>query len=108
MDTQSIGRFFNQLLGRGDSLPKAQEPNATPLEDYWLEVKNIILARQDWVTGLLPASTAITNHGDYTDAWVRDNVYSILAPWGLAIALRKQGDKNGRAYELEQSVVKLM
>ncbi len=108
MDTQSIGRFFNQLLGRGESLPKTQEPNATPLEDYWLEVKNIILARQDWVTGLLPASTAITNHGDYTDAWVRDNVYSILAPWGLAISLRKQGDTKGRAYELEQSVVKLM
>jgi phosphorylase kinase alpha/beta subunit len=32
------------------------------------------LARQHPVTGLLPASTAITVHGDYTDAWVRDNV----------------------------------
>jgi len=33
---------------------------------------------------LLPASTAITAHGDYTDAWVRQ-VYSILAVWGLGL-----------------------
>ena len=108
MDTLRIGRFFQQLLGRGETPPKAQALRATPLEDYWLEVQNIILVRQDWLTGLLPASTAITHHGNYTDAWVRDNIYSILAPWGLSIALRKQRDTEGRAYELEQRVVKLM
>ena len=52
------------------------------LEYYYQQVKIIILSRQNPITGLLPASTAITAHGDYTDAWVRDNVYSILAVWG--------------------------
>ncbi|MDY6898363.1 MAG: glycoside hydrolase family 15 protein, partial [Cyanobacteriota bacterium] len=56
----------------------------------------------------LPASTAITAHGDYTDAWVRDNVYSILAVWGLALAYRKVDEDKGRTYELEHSVIKLM
>ena len=78
------------------------------LDDYFRQVRGIILNRQDWVTGLLPASTAITAHGNYTDAWVRDNVYSILAAWGLALAYRKGGNRSDRTYELEQSVVKLM
>ncbi len=78
------------------------------LDAYYQQVKDVILSRQDWVTGLLPASTAINTHGDYTDAWVRDNVYSILAAWGLALAYRRNQDDHGRAYELEQSTVKLM
>ncbi|NWF60016.1 MAG: glycosyl hydrolase family 15 [Fischerella sp.] len=78
------------------------------LEYYYQQIKTIILARQNPITGLLPASTAITAHGDYTDAWVRDNVYSILAVWGLALAYRKVDEDKGRAYELEHSVVKLM
>ena len=78
------------------------------LDLYYQEVTAIILARQNPITGLLPASTAITAHGDYTDAWVRDNVYSILAVWGLALAYRKLDANQGRAYELEHSVVKLM
>uniref|UniRef100_A0A8B9QFA8 Phosphorylase b kinase regulatory subunit n=1 Tax=Apteryx owenii TaxID=8824 RepID=A0A8B9QFA8_APTOW len=60
---------------------------------------------QDAVTGLLPASE------DHKDAWVRDNVYSILAVWGLGLAYRKNADRDedkAKAYELEQSVVKLM
>ena len=56
------------------------------LENYYREIKSVILARQSPITGLLPASTAITAHGDYIGAWVRDNIYSILAVWGLAIA----------------------
>ena len=81
----------------------------TLLDAYYQEVKQLILSRQTPIVGLLPASTAITVHGDYTDAWVRDNVYSILAVWGLALAYRKidEGDR-GRAYELEHSVIKLM
>lgn len=83
------------------------------LDSYFQQVQDIILSRQDWVTGLLPASTAVTVHGDYTDAWVRDNVYSILSAWGLALAYRRVEDgrvekNSGRAYLLEQSVVKLM
>lgn len=78
------------------------------LDYYYHQVKKIILTRQNPITGLLPASTAITAHGDYTDAWVRDNVYSILAVWGLALAYRKIDDDKGRTFELEHSVVKLM
>jgi len=72
------------------------------------EVERIILARQHPVTGLLPASTAVSAHGDYTDAWVRDNVYSILAVWGMGLAYRRADLDPARAYLLEQSVVKLM
>ena len=57
---------------------------------------------------MLPASTAVNVHGNYTDAWVRDNVYSILAAWGLALAYRRVEENQGRTYLLEQSVVKLM
>lgn len=78
------------------------------LNAHYYQVKQIILARQSAITGLLPASTAVNAHGDYTDAWVRDNVYSILAVWGLALAYRKLDDDQGYAYELEHSVIKLM
>ncbi len=78
------------------------------LEYYYQQIKTIILSRQNPITGLLPASTAITAHGNYHDAWVRDNVYSILAVWGLALAYRKVDDDIGRTYELEHSVIKLM
>ena len=78
------------------------------LHHYYQQIRKIILSRQNPITGLLPASTAITAHGDYTDAWVRDNVYSILAVWGLALAYRKVDESQGRTYELEHSVVKLM
>ena len=78
------------------------------LDSYYQQVQNIILNKQDWVSGLLPASTAVTVHGNYTDAWVRDNVYSILAAWGLGLAYRRVEENQGRTYVLEQSVVKLM
>lgn len=81
---------------------------ARQLGAYYEETKAIILDRQHPVTGLLPASTAVNEHGDYRDAWVRDNVYSILAVWGLALAYRKLDDDGGRGFELEHSVVKLM
>lgn len=72
------------------------------------QVENLMLQRQDAVTGLLPASTAVTSHGDYTDAWVRDNVYSILCVWGCGLALRRHCRGDARAYLFEQSVVKTM
>ncbi|PZO44665.1 MAG: glycosyl hydrolase family 15 [Shackletoniella antarctica] len=78
------------------------------LDRYYSQVKTVILARQHPVSGLLPASTAVNIHGDYTDAWVRDNVFSILAVWGVALAYRHLDDDQGRTIELEQSVVKLM
>ncbi|MDP8935475.1 MAG: glycoside hydrolase family 15 protein, partial [Cyanobacteriota bacterium] len=78
------------------------------LDYYYQQIKTIILKRQNPITGLLPASTAVNAHGDYTDAWVRDNVYSILAVWGLGLAYRKIDGDQGRTFELEQSTVKLM
>jgi len=51
------------------------------------------------VTGLLPSTP---NH---PHAWVRDNVYSVLGMWGLALAYRKTADLDedrAKAYELEQ------
>ena len=56
------------------------------------------LPLQNPVTGLLPASY------DQKDAWVRDNVYSILAVWGLGLAYRKNADRDedkAKAYELK-------
>ncbi len=84
------------------------DENSTLLEKHFKAVNRIILSRQDPVTGLLPASTAVTAHGDYTDAWVRDNVYSIMGVWGLALAYRKADPHHERGYLLSQSVVKLM
>lgn len=85
-----------------------QDDKHIKLSIYYQQVQDIILSRQDWVSGLLPASTAVNAHGNYTDAWVRDNVYSILSAWGLALAYRRDGENQGRTYLLEQSVVKLM
>lgn len=78
------------------------------LEKHFDTIDKIILSRQDPITGLLPASIAVNAHGDYTDAWVRDNVYSILCVWGLAISYRKHAPDHQRSYVLGQSVVKLM
>eukprot|EP00834_Sanchytrium_tribonematis_P000356 NODE_7_length_67686_cov_1.621421.p2 type:complete len:1098 gc:universal NODE_7_length_67686_cov_1.621421:36207-39500(+) len=77
-----------------------------PLEAYFASIQQLILNRQSAVTGLLPASTAINNHGNYQDAWVRDNVYSILCVWGLAIAYEKQDHPHHQ--HLKYSVIKLM
>jgi hypothetical protein len=78
------------------------------LDKHYKNINKIILSRQDAITGLLPASTAINAHGDYTDAWVRDNVYSIMSVWGLALAYKKHNPQNYRTHLLSQSVVKLM
>ncbi|MEG4070372.1 glycoside hydrolase family 15 protein [Microcoleus sp. Pol11C2] len=86
----------------------AKTQRQTRLDYYYQQIKNIILKRQNPITGLLPASTAVNAHGDYTDAWVRDNVYSILAVWGLGLAYRKIDGDHGRTFELEHSTVKLM
>ncbi len=51
------------------------------------------------MTGLFPASE--DNH----HAWIRDNVYSVLAVWGLSLAYKKVADiddDRAKTYELEQ------
>lgn len=80
----------------------------TSLDKYYKQIKAVIIDKQHPISGLLPASTAITVHGNYQDAWVRDNVYSILAVWGLALAYRKLDNDGGRGFELQQRSVKLM
>lgn len=77
------------------------------LDRLYDEVHSVILSKQNPVTGLLPASTAVNNHGDYTDAWVRDNVYSIVCVWTLGMAFRHQGEMH-KADELDQRTIKLM
>ena len=78
----------------------------TPLMEIHRQVQTILLARQDAGTGLLPASTAVTVHGDYTHAWVRDNVYSILAVWALGLAWRRVDPE--QAAQLEAATTRLM
>ncbi|XP_059833260.1 phosphorylase b kinase regulatory subunit alpha, skeletal muscle isoform isoform X3 [Hypanus sabinus] len=84
---------------------RSRSNSGVRLDYYGRMVNNTILCHQNSVTGLLPASL------DQQHAWVRDNVYSILAVWGLGMAYRKNADRDedkAKAYELEQSVVKLM
>uniref|UniRef100_A0A3P8VL37 Phosphorylase b kinase regulatory subunit n=1 Tax=Cynoglossus semilaevis TaxID=244447 RepID=A0A3P8VL37_CYNSE len=84
---------------------RSRSNSGVRLDGYARLVQETILCHQNPVTGLLPAST------QKKDAWVRDNVYSILAVWGLGMAYRKNADRDedkAKAYELEQSVVKLM
>ncbi|KAI7862430.1 glycosyl hydrolases family 15-domain-containing protein [Spinellus fusiger] len=67
--------------------------------DYYYQVINTtVLSKQSAASGLIPASVAITSHGDYTDAWVRDNVYSIYCVYGLALAYRRLDDISGRTW----------
>nr|XP_020493625.1 phosphorylase b kinase regulatory subunit alpha, liver isoform isoform X1 [Labrus bergylta]XP_029133888.1 phosphorylase b kinase regulatory subunit alpha, liver isoform isoform X1 [Labrus bergylta] len=84
---------------------RSRSNSGVRLDGYARLVQETILSHQNPVTGLLPAST------QKKDAWVRDNVYSVLAVWGLGMAYRKNADRDedkAKAYELEQSVVKLM
>lgn len=82
--------------------------NSQLLDKHFHSVNDLILSKQDPVTGLLPASTSNNAHGDYTDAWIRDNVYCIQAAWGLALVYRRMAPDHERSYLLSQSVVKLM
>ncbi|XP_036442942.1 phosphorylase b kinase regulatory subunit alpha, liver isoform isoform X2 [Colossoma macropomum] len=84
---------------------RSRSNSGVRLDAFARLVQETILCHQNPVTGLLPASE------QQKDAWVRDNVYSILAVWGLGMAYRKNADRDedkAKAYELEQSVVKLM
>ena len=78
------------------------------LDELDRQIEQVVLARQHPITGLLPASTANTVHGNYGDAWVRDGVYSIQCVWGLALAHRRLHGPNRRSFELEQRVLQLM
>ena len=90
--------------------PKEQhELRLEKLKSLDVAIDAVVLQRQHPVSGLLPASTANTVHGNYGDAWVRDCVYSIQCVWGLAIAHRRlHRGTTQRSWELEQRVLGLM
>ena len=93
----------------GPALPgQAAAPAHQLLLQLDRQIQTVVLNRQHPITGLLPASTAHTVHGNYGDAWVRDCVYSIQCVWGLAIAHRRQSGPCRRSFELEQRVLQLM
>ncbi|KAF5890190.1 phosphorylase b kinase regulatory subunit alpha, skeletal muscle isoform-like, partial [Clarias magur] len=84
---------------------RSRSNSGVRLDNYARMVHKTILCHQDPVTGLLPGTA------DLPHAWVRDNVYCILSVWGLSLAYRKNADcdeDKAKAYELEQTVVKLM
>lgn len=78
------------------------------LQELDRQIEQVVISRQHPISGLLPASTAHTVHGNYGDAWVRDCVYSIQCVWGLALAHRRQRGQSRRVYELEARVLQLM
>uniref|UniRef100_A0A8C1V422 Phosphorylase b kinase regulatory subunit n=1 Tax=Cyprinus carpio TaxID=7962 RepID=A0A8C1V422_CYPCA len=78
---------------------RSRSNSGVRLDGFARLVQETILCHQNPVTGLLPASE------QQKDAWVRDNVYSILSVWGLGMAYRKNADRDedkAKAYELEQ------
>ncbi|KAL5012659.1 hypothetical protein ScPMuIL_011210 [Solemya velum] len=84
---------------------RSRSNSGVRLDYYQRLVNKAILQYQSPTTGLIPA-TGSTSH-----AWVRDNVYCIMAVWGLSLAYRKAADLDedrAKAFELEQAVVKLM
>ncbi|XP_055841821.1 probable phosphorylase b kinase regulatory subunit alpha isoform X2 [Episyrphus balteatus] len=84
---------------------RSRSNSGVRLDYYQRIVHRLIMAHQEPVTGLFPASD-INSH-----AWIRDNVYCILAVWGMSMAYKKIADQDedrAKCYELEQSCVKLM
>uniref|UniRef100_A0A3P9IGB4 Phosphorylase b kinase regulatory subunit n=1 Tax=Oryzias latipes TaxID=8090 RepID=A0A3P9IGB4_ORYLA len=78
---------------------RSRSNSGVKLDNYARIVQQTILQHQDPVTGLLPGSL------EQPDAWVRDNVYSIVSVWALSLAYRKNADRDedkAKAYELEQ------
>ncbi|XP_075158461.1 putative phosphorylase b kinase regulatory subunit alpha isoform X10 [Haematobia irritans] len=84
---------------------RSRSNSGVRLDYYQRIVHRLIMSHQEPVTGLFPASN-VNSH-----AWIRDNVYCILAVWGLSMAYKKIADQDedrAKCYELEQSCVKLM
>ncbi|BFZ14815.1 hypothetical protein BsWGS_17852 [Bradybaena similaris] len=74
------------------------------LDYYQRLVNRSILKYQNPGTGLIACN-------DKNHSWVRDNIYCIMAVWGLALAYRKTVDLDedrAKAYELEKTVVQAM
>eukprot|EP00071_Canis_lupus_P037738 XP_022271295.1 phosphorylase b kinase regulatory subunit alpha, liver isoform isoform X6 [Canis lupus familiaris] len=101
---------------------RSRSNSGVRLDGYARLVQQTILCYQFWRLGsaksgcqhdqvLNPVTGLLSASHEQKDAWVRDNIYSILAVWGLGMAYRKNADRDedkAKAYELEQNVVKLM
>lgn len=71
-------------------------------------IDHVIIARRNPHTGLFPASTAVTEHGDYSDAWVRDNLYTLVSIFGLRQHFQQQPDGIGDAQYYGDIVIQTM
>ena len=108
-------RHLSAMTLTSASMPSLVAPLELSPAEAWdrlqaldTQIERVVLQRQHPVTGLLPASTAHTVHGNYGDAWVRDCVYSVQCVWGLALAHRRLSGATTRVFELEQRVLQLM
>lgn len=84
---------------------RSRSNSGVRLDHYQRIVYRVIMKHQNPVTGLFPLS----EENDH--AWIRNNVYCILAVWGLSMSYKKMADQDedrAKTYELEQSCVKLM
>lgn len=84
---------------------RSRSNSGVRLDYFFRLLEKTIFVNQNPVTGLFRSSN------DSSDAWVRDNVYAIMAVWGLGMAYRKQADLDedrAKAYALEQDVVRSM
>ncbi|KAI9318508.1 glycosyl hydrolases family 15-domain-containing protein [Dichotomocladium elegans] len=68
------------------------------LDYYYHAITTTIISKQNAVSGLIPASVAVTTHGDYTDAWVRYDFFElehtvIKLMRGLLFAMMRQAEK---------------
>ncbi|XP_071846490.1 probable phosphorylase b kinase regulatory subunit alpha isoform X4 [Apostichopus japonicus] len=84
---------------------RSRSNSGVRLDFFHRLLEKTIFINQNAVTGLFRSSNKSN------DAWVRDNVYAIMAVWGLSMAYRKQADLDedrAKAYALEQDVVRSM
>ncbi|XP_055331267.1 probable phosphorylase b kinase regulatory subunit alpha [Paramacrobiotus metropolitanus] len=84
---------------------RSRSNSGVRLDFYQRLVYKTILKYQDPVSGLFPGSA------DVHDAWIRDNVYSVLSVWALSLAYRKNSDLDedrAKCYELQQRCIKNM
>lgn len=86
----------------GGIRPRTSELAEMTLDDYYHIVSKTILCNQNPLTGLFSAGK------DTDHAWVRDNVYAIMAVWGLSLSYKKHLDQMEnwtKCYELEQVMI---
>ena len=100
-DLRAKLEYYDRLLSKTILKYQVRRCTEVPL------VQTVCSCLQNPVTGLLPAFLFEDGTAGWAEnhAWVRDNVYSVLAVWGLATVYRRgaEGEENReKAYNLEQ------